>query len=44
MNGELKELATTVEEVQKGLDTKKESKAKPKKPKAKKKTSKKKKE
>jgi len=44
MNGELKELASTVEEVQKGLDTKKESKAKPKKPKAKKKTSKKKKE
>ncbi|HNR45039.1 MAG TPA: FKBP-type peptidyl-prolyl cis-trans isomerase [Methanofastidiosum sp.] len=44
MNGELKELASTVEEVQKGLDTKKEAKAKPKKPKAKKKTSKKKKE
>lgn len=44
MNGELKELASTVEEVQKGLDTKKEAKAKPKKPKAKKMTSKKKKE
>ncbi|NMC76240.1 MAG: hypothetical protein GYA60_02945 [Candidatus Methanofastidiosa archaeon] len=42
MNGELKELATTVEEVEKKLDTKKETK--PKKPKAKKKTSKKKKE
>ncbi|MDY1590908.1 MAG: FKBP-type peptidyl-prolyl cis-trans isomerase [Methanofastidiosum sp.] len=42
MNGELKELASTVEEVQKELDTKKETKAKPKKPKAKKKTSKKK--
>ena len=38
MNGELKELASTVEEVQKDLDTKKETKAKPKKPKAKKKT------
>jgi len=44
MNGELKELASTVEDVQKELDTKKETKAKPKKPKAKKKTSKKKKE
>ncbi len=42
MNGELKEFASTVEEVQKELDTKKETKAKPKKPKAKKKTSKKK--
>ncbi|MCC7571814.1 MAG: FKBP-type peptidyl-prolyl cis-trans isomerase [Candidatus Methanofastidiosum sp.] len=44
MNGELKELASTVEEVQKDLDTKEETKAKPKKSKAKKKTSKKKKE
>ncbi|KYC45256.1 MAG: FKBP-type peptidyl-prolyl cis-trans isomerase [Candidatus Methanofastidiosum methylothiophilum] len=41
MNGELKELASNVEQVQKDLDTKKETKAKPK---AKKKTSKKKKE
>jgi FKBP-type peptidyl-prolyl cis-trans isomerase 2 len=40
MNGELKELASTVEEVQKDLDTKKETKAKPK---AKKKTTSKKK-
>ena len=44
MNGELKELASTVEAVQKDLDTKKETKAKSVKPKAKKKTSKKKKE
>lgn len=44
MNGELKELASTVEDVQKELDIKKEAKVKPKKPKAKKKTSKKKKE
>ncbi|HOE93347.1 MAG: FKBP-type peptidyl-prolyl cis-trans isomerase [Candidatus Methanofastidiosum methylothiophilum] len=48
MNGELKELASTVEEVEKELKTKKETKAKKEetktKPKAKKKTSKKKKE
>lgn len=43
MNGELKELASTAEAVQKELDTKKETKGKPKKSKAKKKTSKKKK-
>lgn len=42
MNGELKELASKVEEVQKELDTKKTTVAKPKKPKAKKKTLKKK--